>query len=94
VEVEFDHVTNGRFRHGTRFLRWRPDKDPRACTFDQIAPGRFVRGSLPSAGEAAAPAPAAARSPEGGGAPASRKKAGTPRRPRDGARKRVRGDAA
>jgi ATP-dependent DNA ligase len=37
VEVEYDHVTGDRFRHGTGFLRWRPDKAPRACTFDQIA---------------------------------------------------------
>jgi ATP-dependent DNA ligase len=36
AEVEFDHVTGGRFRHGTRFLRWRPDKDPRQCTMEQI----------------------------------------------------------
>jgi ATP-dependent DNA ligase len=36
VEVRFDHVTGNRFRHGTRLLRWRPDKAPRACTFDQI----------------------------------------------------------
>jgi ATP-dependent DNA ligase len=38
AEVRYDHVTGGRFRHGTRFLRWRPDKPPRSCTFDQIAP--------------------------------------------------------
>jgi ATP-dependent DNA ligase len=37
VEVRFDHVTGDRFRHGTKFLRWRPDKSPRQCTFDQIA---------------------------------------------------------
>ena len=37
VEVEYDHVSGGRFRHGTRFVRWRPDKAPRQCTFDQIA---------------------------------------------------------
>jgi ATP-dependent DNA ligase len=37
VEVAYDHVSNGRFRHGTRFLRWRPDKDPRQCTTEQIA---------------------------------------------------------
>ena len=37
VEVEYDHVTGDRFRHGTRLLRWRPDKAPRQCTFDQIA---------------------------------------------------------
>lgn len=36
VEVRFDHVTGGRFRHGTRLLRWRPDKAPRQCTFEQI----------------------------------------------------------
>jgi ATP-dependent DNA ligase len=35
-EVEFDHVGGGRFRHGTRFVRWRPDKDPRQCTMDQM----------------------------------------------------------
>jgi ATP-dependent DNA ligase len=38
AEVRFDHVTAGRFRHGTTFLRWRPDKPPRACTMGQIAP--------------------------------------------------------
>ncbi len=37
VEVRFDHVTGGRFRHGTRFLRWRPDKAPSQCTFEQMA---------------------------------------------------------
>src|SRR6185436_10368784 len=36
AEVEFDHVSNVRFRHGTRFLRWRPDKNPRQCTMDQM----------------------------------------------------------
>lgn len=36
VEVEFDQVTNGRFRHGTTLVRWRPDKKPRQCTFDQL----------------------------------------------------------
>ena len=37
VEVEYDHVSNERFRHGTRFVRWRPDKDPRQCTMEQLA---------------------------------------------------------
>lgn len=37
AEVRYDHVTGGRFRHGTRFLRWRPDKPVRSCTFDQLA---------------------------------------------------------
>ncbi|HEY3661118.1 MAG TPA: ATP-dependent DNA ligase [Candidatus Udaeobacter sp.] len=36
VEVSYDHFTGGRFRHGTRFLRWRPDKDPGQCTIDQV----------------------------------------------------------
>ena len=36
VEVAYDHFTGGRFRHGTRFLRWRPDKDPLQCTLDQV----------------------------------------------------------
>lgn len=36
VEVQYDHFTGGRFRHGTRLLRWRPDKDPRQCTMAQV----------------------------------------------------------
>ena len=36
VEVQYDHFTGGRFRHGTRFLRWRPDKAPKQCTLDQV----------------------------------------------------------
>jgi ATP-dependent DNA ligase len=36
VEVRYDHFSGGRFRHGTRFLRWRPDKKPRQCTMDQV----------------------------------------------------------
>jgi ATP-dependent DNA ligase len=36
VEVQFDHFTGGRFRHGTKFLRWRPEKSPRSCTMDQV----------------------------------------------------------
>lgn len=36
VEIRYDHVTGRRFRHGTRFLRWRPDKAPAQCTFDQL----------------------------------------------------------
>jgi ATP-dependent DNA ligase len=38
VEVRYDQVTGRRFRHGTGLVRWRPDKDPRQCTFDQLAP--------------------------------------------------------
>lgn len=36
VEIGYDHVSGDRFRHGTRFLRWRHDKSPRQCTMDQI----------------------------------------------------------
>ena len=36
VEVGFDHFTGGRFRHGTKFLRWRPEKTPEQCTVEQV----------------------------------------------------------
>jgi len=36
AEVRYDQITAGRFRHGTRFLRWRPDKVPAQCTEDQL----------------------------------------------------------
>jgi ATP-dependent DNA ligase len=36
VEVQYDHFSGGRFRHGTKFMRWRPDKSPRKCTMDQV----------------------------------------------------------
>jgi ATP-dependent DNA ligase len=38
VEIQYDHFTGGRFRHGTRLLRWRPDKLPRQCTMNQVTP--------------------------------------------------------
>ncbi len=44
VEVEYDHFTGGRFRHGTRLLRWRPDKSPLQCTLTQVE--RETRSSL------------------------------------------------
>lgn len=37
VEVRYDQVTGDRFRHGTKLIRFRPDKAPRQCTFEQIA---------------------------------------------------------
>ncbi len=47
VEVQYDHVTGRRLRHGTGFLRWRPDKAPRDCSFDQLVqearPSRAMR---------------------------------------------------
>jgi len=36
AEVQFDHFTGGRFRHGTKFLRWRLEKDPHECTMKQV----------------------------------------------------------
>jgi ATP-dependent DNA ligase len=36
AEVQFDHFTGGRFRHGTKFVRWRPDKKPSECTIKQV----------------------------------------------------------
>ena len=36
VEVRYEHFSGYRFRHGTKFLRWRPDKSPRQCTMDQV----------------------------------------------------------
>jgi len=37
VEISYDQLTGARFRHATRFERWRPDKDAAACTLDQLA---------------------------------------------------------
>jgi ATP-dependent DNA ligase len=44
VEVSYDHLTGGRFRHGTKLIRWRPDKAPTQCRMDQVAP--TGKGSL------------------------------------------------
>ena len=35
-EVQFDHITGNRIRHGARFVRWRPDKDPGECRLEQL----------------------------------------------------------
>jgi ATP-dependent DNA ligase len=37
VEIDFDHVSAGRIRHGAKLRRWRDDKNPRECTFDQLS---------------------------------------------------------
>jgi ATP-dependent DNA ligase len=48
VEVQYDHFSGGRFRHGTSFLRWRPDKPPRKCTMQQVEQeGRSAISLLP-----------------------------------------------
>jgi ATP-dependent DNA ligase len=44
VEVRYDHFDSGRFRHGTSFQRWRPDKAPRQCTLEQVT--QAATGSL------------------------------------------------
>jgi ATP-dependent DNA ligase len=36
AEVRYDHMQGTRFRHATHFLRWRPDRDPRSCTYAQL----------------------------------------------------------
>lgn len=50
VEVSYDHVTGGRFRHGTMLLRWRPDKALHQCTIEQLEeelrPGRLIESIL------------------------------------------------
>jgi ATP-dependent DNA ligase len=43
-EVRYDHWSGDRFRHGTMFLRWRPDKAPHQCTFEQVR-ARRARGA-------------------------------------------------
>jgi ATP-dependent DNA ligase len=37
VEIDFDHVSAGRIRHGAKLRRWRQDKPPRDCTYEQIS---------------------------------------------------------
>jgi ATP-dependent DNA ligase len=49
VEVEYDHFIGHRFRHGTKFLRFRPDKRARACTAEQVRGRRGSKLSLLSA---------------------------------------------
>jgi ATP-dependent DNA ligase len=42
VEVRYDHMEGVRFRHTAQFVRWRPDRDPRSCTYEQlIEPVKF-----------------------------------------------------
>ena len=36
VEVRYDYMEGVRFRHTTQFVRWRPDREPRSCTYDQL----------------------------------------------------------
>ena len=61
-EVGYDHLQGDRFRHGTHFLRWRPDKRPEDCRYDQLEerPAAELAQVF-----AASPAPAPAPEPEG-----------------------------
>ena len=43
-EFQFDHFSGGRFRHGTKFLRWRPEKKPEQCGIDQVESKRVAEG--------------------------------------------------
>ena len=46
-EVEYDYFSQGRFRHGSKFLRWRPDKKPKQCRMEQVLPtGEVSRFAL------------------------------------------------
>jgi ATP-dependent DNA ligase len=36
VEVRYDHMEGDRFRHTTQFVRWRPDRDPESCGYEQL----------------------------------------------------------
>ena len=36
VEVRYDYMEGARFRHPTQFVRWRPDRDPASCTYEQL----------------------------------------------------------
>jgi ATP-dependent DNA ligase len=42
AEVTFGQLQEGRFRHGSTFLHWRPERDPHSCTYDQLEVARPV----------------------------------------------------
>jgi ATP-dependent DNA ligase len=47
VEVRYDHMEGRRFRHTAQFNRWRPDRDPRSCTYEQLeTPLTFSLGDI------------------------------------------------
>jgi ATP-dependent DNA ligase len=75
VEVRFDHASGCRFRHGATLLRWRPDKDPRQCTMEQldakVAPAKVIAEALAisSSARASSPKPKRASSRVRGASP-------------------------
>jgi ATP-dependent DNA ligase len=56
VEVRYDHMEGPRFRHTAQFVRWRPDRDPRSCTYEQLEEpvsfdlGEILSGQAPAGG--------------------------------------------
>ncbi|MDZ4265292.1 MAG: ATP-dependent DNA ligase, partial [Mycobacterium sp.] len=47
VEVRYDHMEGERFRHTAQFNRWRPDREARSCTFEQLErPVTFSLGDI------------------------------------------------
>jgi ATP-dependent DNA ligase len=47
VEVRYDHMEGRRFRHTTQFVRWRPDREPRSCTYAQLEePVKYDLGEI------------------------------------------------
>ncbi len=47
VEVKYDHMEGDRLRHTAQFVRWRPDRDPRSCTYEQLEePVRYDLGRI------------------------------------------------
>jgi len=88
VEVSYDHFSQGRFRHGTRFLRWRPDKAPRDCTLAQVRQeGRVsLRALLSGLDEDQADSPGSPASPSADRGRGARAARGGPRAPERGGR--------
>jgi ATP-dependent DNA ligase len=51
VEVRYEHMEGDRFRHTAQFLRWRPDREPRSCTYEQLEePVKYDLADILSAG--------------------------------------------
>ena len=51
VEVAYDHMEGDRFRHTAQFRRWRPDRKPSSCTYDQLEqPVQFDLAEVLTAG--------------------------------------------
>ena len=66
VEVRYDHMEGARFRHTAQFVRWRPDRDPRSCTYAQLdEPVTFDLADIlsPGAGGSTDPGPGRAAPP-------------------------------